>query len=300
MRSPATLFMATRPQFLPATAVAVGLGASAAWHEAGLFDATVFALSMLAALLCHAGMNALNDYYDWKNGADGLNRNALTPFSGGSRFIQKGIVSPAGTLRLGAALVMAGALTGAYLAVAVSPVLFVIGFLGVASGYFYSAPPLFLAGRGLGELTVGLTFGLLVVLGAYAAQTGSIGAGPAIASLPLTFLIAAILFVNEFPDFEADRAAGKRTLVVRLKPRRARWGLLIILALAYASTVAGALAGALPFGSLSVLLTAFIAIPGARCLIRNYDRARELTPAIKAMIAIHLFTGLIQIASNLA
>ncbi|MBW7957205.1 MAG: prenyltransferase [Deltaproteobacteria bacterium] len=291
--------MATRPQFLPATAVAVGLGASAAWHEARSFDMAAFALSMLAALLCHSGMNTLNDYYDSKNGADDLNRNALTPFTGGSRLIQRGLMTQGETLALGTALVAAGGLTGAYLALTVSPVLFVIGLLGVASGYFYSAPPLFLAGRGLGELTVGLTFGLLTVLGAFVAQTGSIGLGPVIASLPLSFLIAAILFVNEFPDFEADRAAGKRTLVVRLEPQRARWGLVFLLAMAYASIVAGVFLGPLPSWSLSALITALIAIPGALCLLKNYDRARALTPAVKAMIAIHLFTGLLQIASNL-
>lgn len=299
MKNPATLFMATRPQFLPATAVAVGLGASVAWREARAFDMAVFALSMLAALLCHAGMNTLNDYYDSKNGADDLNRSALTPFTGGSRFIQKGLMTEGETLALGAALVLAGGLTGAYLAFTISPVLFVIGLLGIASGYFYSAPPFFLAGRGLGEITVGVTFGLLIVLGAYAAQTGSIGAGPAIASLPLTFLIAAILFVNEFPDFESDRAAGKRTLVVRLGPQRARWGLVLIFAMAYASVVAGVILGLLPTGSLIALLTVFIAIPGALRLLRNYDRTGALTPAIKAVIAIHSFTGLIQIAANL-
>lgn len=300
MKNPATLFMATRPQFLPATAVAVGLGASVAWHEARSFDMAVFALSMLAALLCHAGMNTLNDYYDSKNGADGLNRNALTPFTGGSRFIQNGHMTPGETLALGAALVLAGSLIGIYLALTISPVLFAIGLLGTASGYFYSAPPLFLAGRGFGEITVGVTFGLLMVLGAYAAQTGSIGAGPVVASLPLTFLIAAILFVNEFPDFESDRAAGKRTIIVRLEPRRARWGLVLILAMAYASVAAGVFLGPLPSGSLYAILTAIIAIPGALCLLKNYDRAGALTPAIKAMIAIHFFTGLIQIASNLA
>lgn len=300
MRSPATFFMATRPQFLPATAIAVGLGASAAWHEARSFDPAVFAVSMLAALLCHAGMNVINDFYDWKNGADDLNRNAVTPFTGGSRFIQRGLMTPKGTLALGAALVLAGSVAGTYLALTVSPILFVIGFLGIASGYFYSAPPLFLAGRGLGEAAVGLTFGVLTVLGAFVAQTGAPGLGPVIASLPISFLIAAILFVNEFPDFEADRAAGKRTLVVRLRPRRARWGLIFMLAMAYASVVAGVWLGPLPAWSLSALLTVIIAIPGALCLFKNYDRARALTPAIKAMIAIHFLTGLLQIASNLA
>ncbi|HBG46229.1 MAG TPA: hypothetical protein DDW94_04475 [Deltaproteobacteria bacterium] len=299
MKTPARLFMATRPQFLPAVAVAVGLGASVAWRESGSFNAFTFSVSMVAALLYHAGMNVLNDYYDFKNGTDSINKSALSPFTGGSRFIQTGLMTPSGTFALGAALIAAGSIAGIYLALTTSPLLFAIGFLGLLSGYFYSAPPVFLVGRGLGEITVGVTFGLLTVLGAYLVQTGTISLFPVFASLPLSFLIAGLLYVNEFPDFEADRSAGKRTLVVRLGPERARYGLIFILILTYSSLVAGVILGFLPKASLIVVLTAFISIPGALCLIRNYNGGPALIPAIKAVILTHLATGLIQIIADL-
>ena len=291
------LFFATRPQFLPAIAVAAGLGASSAWHETGSFNALTFSITMLAALLYHAGMNVLNDYFDFKNGADALNKNPLTPFAGGSRFIQNNILTPGETLSLGTALIIAGSAAGIYLAITTSPLLLLIGIIGLASGYFYSAPPLFLAGRGLGELTVGLNFGLLTVIGAYLVQAGTVTVYAAAVSLPLTFLIAAILYINEFPDYESDRAAGKRHLVVRLGPERARGGLAIFFLFAYSSIIAGVISGVLPGISLIALLTIFLAIPAVLVLYRNYNGGTALVPAIKATIAAHLATGLLQIIS---
>jgi len=298
MKKAASLFLATRPQFLPAIAVAVGLGASSAWHETGSFDAIAFSITMLAALCYHAGMNVLNDYFDSRNGADALNKNPLTPFAGGSRFIQNGILTPGETLGLGAVLIAAGSAAGIYLALTTSPLLLLIGLVGLASGYFYSAPPLFLAGRGLGEITVGLNFGLLTVIGSYLVQAGTITAYAAVVSLPLTFLIAAILYINEFPDYESDRDAGKRNLVVRLGPERAKGLLAPFFLAAYASIIFGVLSGVLPAVSLIALLTIPLAIPAVLVLNRNCRGGIALVPAIKAVIDAHLATGLLQIISN--
>ena len=104
-------------------------------------------------------------------GPTALNLSPLTPFAGGSRFIQNGLLTQRETLWLGAALLAAGTAAGLYLAWAATPLILVIGGLGLLSGYFYSAPPLFLAGRGLGEAIVGIDFGLLTVVGACMAQT---------------------------------------------------------------------------------------------------------------------------------
>ncbi len=283
---------------MPSIAVAVGLGASAAWHETGSFNTAAFSITMLAALCYHAGMNVLNDYFDSRIGADALNENPLTPFAGGSRFIQKGILTAKETLGLGVALVAAGSAAGIYLAITTSPLLIIIGLTGLASGYFYSAPPLFLAGRGLGEITVGLNFGLLTVMGSHLVQTGTITAYSAFVSLPLTFLIAAILYINEFPDHESDSAAGKRNIVVRLGPERAKWGLALFFLAAYASIIYGVFSGALPMSSLIALLTVPLAISAVLGLMKNYEGAQSLVPAIKATIAAHLATGLLQIISN--
>lgn len=294
-----TFFKATRPQFLPAIAVPVGLGAAVAWRFYGLFDPLFFTLSLFAALCYHAGMNVLNDYYDSKNGADALNKAPLTPFAGGSRFIQKGLLTPEETFFLGAALVSAGTLAGLYLAWAATPLILVVGFLGLLSGYFYSAPPLFLAGRGLGEATVGASFGLLTVIGACMVQTKGVSVEAAVASMPLSFLIAAILIVNEFPDFESDARAGKRNLVVRLGRKNGSCLLLAVVLCAFASVIAAVLAGFMPALSLIAVAGVLPALSGALYMIKNPEGGPSYVPAIKSIILGHLATGTLQTVSLL-
>ena len=294
-----TLFLATRPQFLPAIAAPVGVGAAVAWRLSGEFSPALFAITLFAAICYHAGMNVLNDYYDSRNGADSLNRSPLTPFAGGSRFIQNGLLTQRETFFLGAALLAAGTIAGLYLAWAATPLILVIGGIGLLSGYFYSAPPLFLAGRGLGEATVGIDFGLLTVVGACMVQTKVLSVEAAVASLPLSFLIVAILVVNEFPDFESDRLSGKRNLVVRLGQRSARYGLLAIVLSAFASVIAGVVTGFMPPLSLIALIGVIPALRGALLVMKVYDGGPALVPAIKSIILSHLATGLLQIIALL-
>lgn len=295
-----TFFLAARPQFLPGTMIPAGIGASAAWKDGFGFDPILFILTLLAVGLYHSGMNVLNDYFDFKNGTDNINKNAQTPFTGGSRFIQRGLISPAGTLAFGLVLLGAGSLIGVYLAFKAAPLLFLIGAFGLFTGFFYSAPPLFLAGRGLGELAVAVNFGLLTVIGSYAVQSGNImGANPVFSSLPISFLIAALLYINEFPDCEADRAVGKRTLVVRLGPETARFGLAVLSVLAWASIIAGVLLGYTPGLSLAALLSVIFLAPAIRGLLRHYNEPARLVPSIKKVIGAHIATGVLLIASNL-
>ena len=294
-----TLFLATRPQFFPAVVIPVALGASTAWYKVGVFNAKHFLLSLMAAIFFHAGMNVLNDYFDFRNGTDNINRNALTPFTGGSRFIQRGLLTPGETLALGASLVGAGSIVGVYLALEVSTLLLLIGGVGLLSGLFYSAPPFFFAGRGLGEIVVGVDFGVLTVLGSYMVQTGSPAPEPVFASLPISFLISALLYINEFPDYEADRSAGKRNLVVRLGLKRGIAGFYLLVAGAYLSIIAGVLLGYLPLPSLAALLSLVFALPAVTGLARNYDRGPKLIPSIKAVILAHVSSGVLLISANI-
>lgn len=292
-------FLSTRPQFLPAVAVPVLLGASVAWHSMRKFDLLLFILSLIAALLYHAGMNVVNDYFDFVNGTDNINKKALSPFTGGSLFIQKGLITPMGTLAFGLILLFLGSAVGVYLAYRVTMMVLVIGAIGFFFGFFYSAPPLFLVGRGLGEISVGISFGVLTVLGAYLVQTGEIAVEPVFSSLPLSFLITALLYVNEFPDFEADREAGKNTLVVRLGPRKARYGMVVIISCAYISLITGVALGFLPVLSLIALLPSVLAVKGVSGLIKNYEGSPTLIPSIRAIILAHLLTGVLLVISNL-
>ena len=287
-----TYFLATRPQFFTAIILPVGLGAAVAWYETGIFFLGYFFLSLIAAVFYHAGINVLNDYFDYLNGTDNINQTGLSPFTGGSRMIQNKIMTPGETYILGALFLITGSIIGLYLAYERGVFLLLIGTMGLFSGYYYTAPPVFFAGRGLGELLVGLNFGVLSVAGSYYVQAQSISFTAIFASLPLLFLIAAILYINEFPDYDADKAVGKNHLVVYLGMERARWGFLFIVAGAYISIIAGVILDLLPITALFVIPAAILGIKAVKGLFENYKKTVELIPSIKATILCHLATGI--------
>ena len=291
--------LCTRPQFFPAVLIPVALGASTAWEGSALFSFRYLLLSFGAAVLFHAGINTLNDYFDFRSGADNANEGALRPFTGGSGFIQRGLISPGATVVFAALLLGGGSLIGLYLAYKTTWLLVIIGSAGLLSGIFYSAPPLFLAGRGLGEVTVGVNLGVLTVLGSHMVQTGRPALSPVVASLSISFLISALLYINEFPDYEADRRAGKRTLVVRLGPRRGRYLLPVYVAGAYLSIVIGVALGVLPTLSLAALASLVFALPAVRGLMKNYGGGTGLVPSIKAIILAHISAGLLLAFANI-
>jgi len=299
MAGPRTIFSATRPGFFPASLIPALLGAAEAWRVDRAFHPGYLALTLIAVLCFHAGMNVVNDYCDYLNNTDNINNKALPPFTGGSGLIQSGKISPSGTLVLAIVLLATGSAVGLYLAITVSPILFLIGGAGLVSGVFYSAPPVFLAGRGLGELVVGLDFGLLTVLGSFIVQTGGAAPGPVFASLPISLLISAILYLNEFPDVEADKICGKRNLVVRLAPKWAVMGFYVIISSAYICLIMGIILGYLPVLALAALLSTPLALRSAAILKANPEAGPGLIPAIKSIILAHISCGLILIISDI-
>jgi 1,4-dihydroxy-2-naphthoate polyprenyltransferase len=165
MKSILIWIMATRPQFLIASQLPVLLGTALAYYEQDVINGVKMLLTLLGISLCHAGFNVLNDYYDHRNQADDLNKNPLTPFAGGSRMIQQGILTDKQMLYYGLILLGLTIILGLYFIYSVGLGIFYIGVIGMMMGFFYSAPPLSLHSRGLGELTVAFTFGILTVSG---------------------------------------------------------------------------------------------------------------------------------------
>ena len=291
--------MATRPQFFPAVIVPIVLGTSYGWYKDGMFDPALFVLSLTAGILYHGGLNLLNDYFDHLYGTDAINPTPLTPYAGGSRVIQRGLIPAGRVLAFSVVLLVAGSVIGLWLAYIRGAGILIIGVTGLLLGIFYSAPPLRLASRGLGEVVVGLNFGVLTVGGSYMVQTGNLGLDALFISLPVAFMVVAILYVNEFPDYIADSRSGKRNLVVRLGPESGRWGLFVISTLAYVSLVLAVIVGFLPPLSLTGLLSLPLSARAAFGLVENYNKPRGLLPHIKATISAHLATGLLIIGSQL-
>ena len=213
--------MALRAPFLTASIVPILLGTAIAWFATGTLYWSFFLLTLLAGLLIHMGANVINDYSDHRSGNDEANREFVRPFSGGSRVIQLGLLTPLEVLSGAVLFFLLSAAIGFYLAWARGSLILLLGAIGLISGMFYAGGLFNWAKRGVGELLIGLNFGILMTLGAYYVQTQSFSWLPVIAAIPVSLLIAAVLYINDFPDYTAEKLVGTMTLVVRLGQARA-------------------------------------------------------------------------------
>ncbi|ADE10753.1 prenyltransferase [Sideroxydans lithotrophicus] len=286
----ARYFAATRPAFLTASLMACLIGLAVAWHGGAAFDVPMALVTLLFALLAQAGVNVLNDYYDALNGTDAQNTERIFPFTGGSRFIQNGVMTQAEMRNFGFALMAGVAVAGLWLMARSAPQLMYVGLAGLFIGWAYSAPPFRLNSRGLGELCVAAGF-LAITVGTDFVQRKGFAAAPFIAGLPYALLVTNLLYINQFPDRTADTAAGKLHWVARLPIQSARWGYSLIVALAYAWLLLGALLDWLPLWSLAAFLALPLSIKAARLLLQHAAQPRQLGEAIKLTIGAMMVHG---------
>lgn len=292
---PWLILRTTRLPFLTATFVPVLLGiAIAARH--GSFDPLAAFLTVIGASLAHLGSNVANDIFDTLSGADAANVNP-TQFSGGSRVLHYDLLSLR-QLSLVAAGLFAGSIAIGLVLLALRPSweLLGIGVAGLVIGLAYTAPPLKLVYRGVGELAVAAGFGPIMLLGAYVVQTRHLAWEPFVASLPVAILIALILYVNEIPDRRADASAGKRTLVVRLSPAVVTRIYLVAALAAFALVVAGVAAGLMPLATLVALAAVPLAFQVHRGIQQHYNSPYTLMAVMGTNVKLHLFVGLLLLA----
>jgi len=291
---------ATRLPFLSATLIPVAIGLAIAAAN-GFFDVLTAVLTVVGAAAVHLGLNVANDVFDTRLGADDANVNP-TQYSGGSRVIQYGLVSLGGMQRLGLVFYAVATVIGLLLlALRPSPALLAIGILGIILSVGYTAPPLKLVYRGLGEITTAIGFGPLMLLGAYVVQSGgSIETAAVVASLPVAILVALILYVNEVPDRPSDARAGKRTLVVRLPQRTVITIYDVAAAVAFAIIVVGVVLRLLPLPALLALLAVPLALRVHRGLETYYDQPYGLMAVMATNIKLPLVVGVTLLGAYLA
>jgi len=237
----ARILLVSRARFLTAGAAPVLVGSALGYAVAGNFEPLLFALALSAIILLQAGANMANDYFDHLSGNDQANSNP-TPFSGGSRCIQTGIISPRATLLAALAALALAAMMGIAI-VLLTGSLFILGLglVGLLGGYFYTATPLKLGYRCTGEVVIFLLFGLLPVCGAYFLQTARLDVGVLLPGSIVGILVFLIILINEFPDAPADAAVNKKTLVVALGVEASIWIYRIALLTSYAIALAALL-----------------------------------------------------------
>ncbi len=293
------LFLASRPKFLVASAAPVLVGSALAFATAGTFSPHLFILALLAIMFLHAGANIANDYFDHISRNDWVNKNP-TPFSGGRRYIQQSILSPKTTLHLCLFAFAAGTAIGITIVYLTGSIfILVLGIIGLSGGFFYTAPPIRLGYRCLGEPVIALLFGILPVYGSYYLQTETVDIIPLIPAVIVGILIFLVILINEFPDVAADAAVNKRTLVVRLGVPASIWIYRIALISSYLIAAAAMFYRPFFFAGFLYLLTlpaAIVAIKVANkedLLKPGRYRASELTVFLHVIGCLTLVAGFI-------
>jgi len=279
--------MATRPMFLSASLLAAFTGTSLGWYAAGRLDAIAALLALLTIALLHAASNVLNDVYDELNGADRMNTQRIFPYTGGSRLIQNGVLNVSQMRNWGLVLLLMATLLGLWLGIYRGTTVILLGLAGIGLGIMYSAPPVQLSARGLGELAVAAAFGVLPVCGAAWLQSGEFQWAVVLLSIPVSCWVANILLINEVPDVQSDARAGKRTLVVRLGITGAGYlytylNLIAFLSILFAVTLTGQTPWLLITGALLP-----VALANGRSIRENHADRAALKSSIEKTLAIH-------------
>jgi 1,4-dihydroxy-2-naphthoate octaprenyltransferase len=282
-------FLATRPPFFTASVLPVLVGtawASAAFHR---FDGLLLGLALAAIVLAHAAANVYNDVGDDQIGADPDNiTDRIYPYTGGSRFIQAGLLSRRQMTYLALGLAAGALLLGVVLALLRGPGVILFGVAGLGLGLLYSLPGAQLSARGIGEAAVAVSFGALPVLGASWLQSGRVDSGAVLICLPVSAWAAAILLMNEVPDIDSDRRVHKRTLVVRYGTRGARWIYAGLTTLALAAAVGAVLQHSLPvWYALAALALAALGLWASGGISNHPSGRRRLKQSIEITLLIH-------------
>ncbi len=293
-------FLATRPKFFTASVLPVLVGTAWAGAVDQCFDGLTFALAVLATVLAHAATNVYNDVGDDLNGTDPANTARIYPYTGGSRFIQNGILSRQQMARLALGLALAALVVGLWLTHLVGGGVLLLGVAGLSLGACYSHPRVQLSGRGSGEAACALGLGLLPVTGAAWLQAGRVDAGAWLLGTMVGVWVCLILLINEVPDTVADARAGKRTLAVRLGESGTRALYLALTVLAIAAGLALVLRGSLPIWTiLPVLMLAAAGMRATAGISLDPTKRAGLRRAIEMTLAIHALGCLMLVVATL-
>lgn len=277
--------MAARPATLPAAVVPVLVGTAAAVRE-GSFRPGPFVVALLASLLIQVGTNFANDYFDFHKGADTPDR--LGPV----RLLQSGVALPGQVLAATLLSFGAAALLGLYLVWVGGVPILIIGVLSILSGIAYTGGPYPLGYHGLGDVFVFLFFGVVAVTGTYYLHTGTVSSLAWSASIPVGLLVTAILIVNNVRDIRTDRAAGKRTLAVRIGRQATVVQYILFLAIAYLVPLGLWLVNEVSGWFWLPWLTLPLAYRAARGVSRHTD-GPTLNRMLKATGRLHLLFGVL-------
>ncbi|MFC2048444.1 prenyltransferase [Chloroflexota bacterium] len=278
-------FLETRPQFLLLSVVLAFLGTCVAWYD-GAFHLGYALLAFLGLLLAHISVNVLNDYFDYRSRIDLETKR--TPFSGGSGILPSVLLTPRQVFWLGIGSFLLAMLIGVYFVMTLDRGWLLLPLLLVAAVCILLYTPLILKSR-WPEWAPGVGLGILSVLGAYFVQTAEYTWPVVIASIPSGILVHNLLLLNEFPDVEADRKAGRKTSPITMGKDKASIFYSVLTAVVYLWIIGGVVAGVMPGFSLLGLLTLPLGIKAIRGSLQYQDMSK-LVPAMANNVLVVLLT----------
>jgi 1,4-dihydroxy-2-naphthoate octaprenyltransferase len=291
---------ALRLHYVPTSIFPALLGSVIAWVTYREFHWWYFILVVAGVTLHHMGLNMIDDVFDYLHAVDRSPGEDKNPYTGGSGVLTGGLLSTSQVLSASIFCYLIGIMITIYLTVMIGWPILIFAAIGIFSSVFYTVPPIRYGYRGFGELSLLVNFGPVICLGAFYVQTGSIDWKPFIISLVPGFLMWSMIVINEIPDYEEDRQAGKLNLVVRLGRKTGVMLYVAGLVCAYTVILLSAFFRVTPFSVLLGLLTLPVAYNAFRILNENYLDKLKMAPANLATIKVHALTLLFLIIGYLA
>jgi 1,4-dihydroxy-2-naphthoate polyprenyltransferase len=276
---------AVRIRFLLASIISVCLGLAISGWQNNTFDIEFAILTFVGVTALHASVDLLNDYWDYKRHID--TETHRTKFSGGTGVLPEGLLKPKQVYRAGMLMLIIGSVIGAFFILERGITIAVILVFAVVSIYFYSTR---IVDSGLGEIFVAIK-GSMIVLGTYFVQSSHITLEPIIAGIVSGILSSTILFVNSFPDFDADKKHGRKTLVILLGKKKAAAIIWVFPAIIHGIIMTSVITGIFPIVSLITFITIPIAIRSGTSLKKNYENINGLIPTMQGFINYSRVTG---------
>jgi 1,4-dihydroxy-2-naphthoate polyprenyltransferase len=282
-----------RIKFLLASVISVSLGLAISYWKVQSVDVVEALVTMGGVIALHASVDLLNDFWDHKRGID--NDTTRTKFSGGSGVLPDGLLKPSSVYRAGIVFLILGSLAGVYFIVIYGLIIAAILGFAVLSIYFYSTK---IVDVGLGEIFVAIK-GTMIVFGSVYIQTQSIDSTTVLCGAIAGILSAFVLYITSFPDYDADKKNGRRTLIIMLGKNMASKLFWVFPTVVYSLVVMGVLFDMIPlycilvFATLPLIIKAGIALPS-----KLYD-VEQFIPVMKSTLLFSRITGVLLIAGFL-
>jgi 1,4-dihydroxy-2-naphthoate octaprenyltransferase len=289
-------WQALRYHYVPPSIFPAVLGGLVSWASNGKFFPFYFLLVLVAIIVNHFALNMTDDYFDYKHSVDNLQPGEKNPYTGGSRTLSGGLLKPSSMFKAFTFCYLVVVIVGFYLTLTRGLPILAFGLIGVFCAVFYTAPPIKFGHHSLGELAMLVCFGPVIGLGAYYVQSQALTLEAFLATLPLGIMLFSMIVINELPDIEEDRAAGKLTLVARYGKKAGVKLYLVSWACTYAVTIGAVAARIIPVFALFSLISLPFVYNSIKTLRIHYDSPSLLAPANLNMIKAHGITSLSLIA----